>query len=512
MTKLSSSKAYFATLAVVMAGAILFYPQFWMSHDNSWYLVATRMFLEGKQLYTEIVEINPPLAFYETVPALVLADLTGLNDTTAYQLWVIAISALSCVLQWQVLARSDLGPQARAVFLYSGVVGLFILPIHEFGQREHWLLIFALPYFYHLILRQHFPREQKAWAIIIGIIASFGLCLKPYFLMIPAALVIPGSFREFFSRVMDPSNLAVAFGALVYLAFILQVHPEYVNEVVPTAVQVYSSFGDPAHIVLMQGEVLGVLALILLISWGGLPSDMISWRIIFALIGAILCYLIQFKGWNYQLIPASFFMVLTSVWLVYKKRAIISRDIAQPTLALMVLMSSLGTQIVAGPVPHGSKSSFVARIKEPNERILVLSTNVSAAFPFVNMVGGVWTSRYPAQWEVPGAVVKLARTDCDEERSVCDSLAQILANSRSAMVEDFLMNQPEAVFIDDRENKSYFEGQPFDYIEFMRSEPGFSEAWDHYRFVERIGDYTYWRRYGDDTGPGGPASSITPTL
>ena len=35
-----------------------------INHDTAWYLYATRAWLDGAQLYVDIVEVNPPLSFY----------------------------------------------------------------------------------------------------------------------------------------------------------------------------------------------------------------------------------------------------------------------------------------------------------------------------------------------------------------------------------------------------------------------------------------------------------------
>jgi len=32
--------------------------------DVSWYLVATERFVNGARLYQDVIEVNPPLAFY----------------------------------------------------------------------------------------------------------------------------------------------------------------------------------------------------------------------------------------------------------------------------------------------------------------------------------------------------------------------------------------------------------------------------------------------------------------
>ncbi|MCA9170349.1 MAG: hypothetical protein KDB23_21875, partial [Planctomycetales bacterium] len=49
-----------------LVAAAIFYPMATLNHDSSWYLIATRMWLDGAQLYQDVMETNPPLAFYLT--------------------------------------------------------------------------------------------------------------------------------------------------------------------------------------------------------------------------------------------------------------------------------------------------------------------------------------------------------------------------------------------------------------------------------------------------------------
>lgn len=493
MVKPSLTKTYLALLATAVVGAMLFYPQFWLSHDSSWYLVATRMFLDGKPLYTDIVEINPPLTFYVTAPALLLADFAELSDTAAYTIWVIGASAVSCLLQLCVVSSASIERRDRAVFLIGGLIGLFVLMINEFGQREHWLLIFALPYLYHLILGD--KRESTSWqeAALLGLFAFFGLALKPYFLLIPAGIVLAGPIRTLPARIFAPANLALGAALAGYVAFILVVHLEYLTEIVPVATQVYGTFGLGAIIVLVRAQI-GAVLLFAGLHWrAGLPTDGITLRLIGSIVGALLCYLAQFKGWNYQVIPLSFFLILGAGWLVYSGTSRANRGFLFGLLSILVILLTLGIQISRGPYNSRYAEEFAAFVDRPGESIVVLSTNVSASFPFVNEVQGKWSSRYPAQWIVPGALVRKTQTDCRSEAKQCAELDRILASTRAAMVEDFSRHRPQLVFVDDRERKSYFGGLEFDYIAFLMEDPEFAGLWSEYRRIGEAREYEVWR-------------------
>ena len=116
-------------LAIVSLVAAAFYPQFSLTHDASWYLVATDRFLGGARLYTDLLEINPPLAFYLTVPPVAAARTFGVDPTLAYFLYCIVIGFLSCLWSLFILRRSDLSGHERKGIFLAIIVVQFLLPI-----------------------------------------------------------------------------------------------------------------------------------------------------------------------------------------------------------------------------------------------------------------------------------------------------------------------------------------------------------------------------------------------
>ena len=126
--------------------------------------------------------------------------------------------------------------------------------------------------------------------------------------------------------------------------------------------------------------------------------------------------------------------------------------------------------------------------------MLVLSSNVSASFPFVNRVEGRWTSRYPAQWLIPGALDAHRNANCPNERPQCADIEEALNYARSTTVDDFLAGRPDWVFVDERRNKPYFNNMNFDYIDFFSEDQRFADQWQGYVHVADTAGYSGWRR------------------
>ena len=480
------SKAYYILPLVLTALAAAFYSQFWLSHDDSWYLIATRKFLDGAQIYRDIVEINPPLNFYLTIPVLWLADATSLTDTAAYAIHTCILCGLCGLWLVRLLRASTLSAVEQKFLLLSALACLVLLPISEWAQREHLLFVYAMPYFLHEIVgkdRIAIPTWER---FLIGVVATFGIALKPYFLLIPAAIVLVGPFRELLRRGFAPANLGLAAGLIAYALFTVVVHPAFFSDILTVAQKIYGAMGYDAGAILIRGEMFGVLIFATLFMLRGRAEDSISWRFAAAVAATTVSYLVQFKGWNYQLIPLLAFMLMGGIWLGHAKHVFKGNSLVPKAVVVALVLITVGAQLAAGPYRPRTLDTLGPFVKQKGETMVVYSTNLSMAFPFVNAVEGTWASRYPAQWIVPGAVIETRSARCPEDREYCAPFEEILEDARNANTGDFLRYQPRLVVFDVREDKSYFHGVEFDFLAFQLEDPRFAEAWSNYEKVGQV--------------------------
>lgn len=471
-----------AALAAAALAAGLFHVGVSLNHDSSWYLAATERLLDGARLYVDVVEINPPLAFYQTMPPVWLARLLGSDPGAIYVAYITLLALLASLWSFALLRGAALEARQKTALMIAVAAVLFVLPIGEFGQREHFMLIFALPFLLAQILRPALPDTGPGHGIALGLVAALGLLLKPYFLLIPAAIGIMRLVEErSLAPFRDPAMLALAAAAVGYLGFVGLVHPEYFTAIVPIARVVYGAYGTGGPQVLAKFE---IIALVLLAVAGLGASHKASGTItrlfIGASVGAAAAYLVQYKGWNYHLLPLSALLILTATWLFAAAGRGSGRQPGMARIALAAGVIILGLQIARGPYQASTTSAFGPFVKQRGESILVLSADVAATFPFVNEVGGRSASRYSAQWYIPGAHLCRAADpagDCAEE-------ARILNIARETIIEDFLRAEPRLVFIDEKPRKLFFQGARFDYLEFLSAD-------DRFGFFERC-----YRRIG----------------
>jgi putative flippase GtrA len=482
--------------AGVVGLAAAIYCQLQLNHDSSWYLVATRSWLAGAQLYSDIMEINPPMAFFLTLPAIGLADLLGIDDTRAFILYVVLLAGLSLGVSVDLLRRAEgLSDAQRWVLLAGAVVALLVVPFSDFGQREQLMVILILPYVLAAALAPRKLRLPGALAIAIALAAGVGLALKPHFLAAPILLTLAIAWQERSWRpLIAPANLIIgavcaAYALVVWLGF-----PDYFAVIIPLGQATYGAYGAGLLPSLLSPILLvAPIALLLAISSSPTGADRLV-TIRFAAVAAAfaLAYAVQAKGWPYQLIPLAAFLVMTLAWSVATSSK--GRAVALSPVSL-ALASIVALTVVGGPYQNLAAAAFRPVVERHGEGVpvLVLSSNVSAAFPMVNETRAVWTSRYPAQWIVPGAVQRLREEKCAEPEA-CSDIREALAFARSTAVEDFLQGEPTIVFVDQRQDKSYFGGVPFDYLDWLGHDPRFAAAFAGYRRMGDAGGYSVWER------------------
>lgn len=479
----------------VFAGllASLFYSQFHLSHDNSWYLIATRRFMDGATLYVDIIELNPPLAFYLTVPGLALADGTGLPDKAGYVTYVSMLATIANIWAASIVSRSTLVHRDKRLWWIAAPIMTLILPISEFGQREHLLIAFTLPYFFAAILHEKVVLT-KAEQIALGLFAVLGFALKPYFYLAPLFLALGRCWREKkLIPAFSPANLSIGLMTLAYLGFIWVQHPEYVSDIVPLANAVYHSYGMEHWRRWLQPAWLALPFIVAVKRYRPNIVGAEAAAIILIALGFVASYFVQFKGWNYHVLPAAAYLLLAITWLSWQALELLRAKLLLAILLIFAVIGTLGQQLIRGPYKPWTLDAFSQFVPRDGMGILLFSSNVSAAFPFVNEMNGKWASRYPAQWLIPGSLSALRLTDCNVAPERCQELQDILMRARADLVSDLIRYQPELVYVDEREEKSHFDGQQFDYVAFLDEDARFAAAWQNYERVGKTFEYRVFR-------------------
>ena len=473
-----------------------------LNHDVAWYLTGTRRWLEGATLYADVIEVNPPFIFYLMAPVIFVADLLRVSEKFAFVGFICLITAVSLIWSAHLLQRqSHLAPSQRHVILAASFVGLIFVQITYFGQRDHIMLILALPYFMSQIFIRNPQKLAHGEQSALGLYAGFGIILKHYFLLAPFALILISIYQN---RSIRPlfllSHWAIGCVCLFYVVFVYVFHGEYFSNIVPMGQLVYEAYNrDVIEVLFLNNFHLCFLALAAMYLTHNAVEDetkRVSERLIALCLAFGLAYVIQRKGWSYHFNPFAAILVLCSFWIFFTEwRARAKQKFAMIFSAWIIIVALIKT-VIDGTYSNYMVESFDSPLPSnmPVERFLVLSSNIWPAYPLANELSARHTSPYPALWPVPGAVRKLAATDCHQNADMCLRLSAILDEVRRHVVESFLAGTPQLVIVDSRPQKGYFADQPFDFIDFLSQDPRFRTAWQDYKKDDNIRFYETWVR------------------
>ncbi len=514
MTRETPPRLPFALLvgAFVALGAIAAFA--WpLNWDAAWYLEMASQFLEGRRLYVDLVDINPPLIVWLSTIPVGIAGMTGLSGPVSFLLFVLALFGLSFWLSVRVLAAGWTDrPEVRRFLLLLLPAVLLLLPTINFGEREHLLMILAMPYLLLAAARlrrsvESAPLVSGPTAVALGAMAGLGVALKPHFVLLP--LLVEGwllarlGLRAWIAR----TELATGAGVLVvYGALVLLLTPEYLDAV-RLALEGYGAFDASVGELLLRGE-------IYLVCGAGLAAWSLWSRPATRSLGTILALasialasvaLVQGKGWSYHYYPAlsssALLVGLAVLELIRRTFGGRRRRIAY-TLIGAALVGTLAMTIV--PRALEREEQPVRRLAEIVGReaaggsVMVFSTQIGAAFPLVNYAGVDWASRFPQLWFLPGFYAGQAATGGYAYRSPAEQ-GETERRLFDMVVSDFLAAGPELVLVVGGVAEPGFPEGDFDYLAYYGQDDRFARAFEHYERLGEAPPYTLYGRIGNQS-------------
>jgi hypothetical protein len=492
-------------LAASLAAVAVYHARGLLHHDPSFLLVATDRWLRGATLYRDIVEINPPWIFYLTAPSVIAARLFAISPSTAFIVFVIVATGVSLIWCWSLLRRIPaLSSPARYAIIAACFAALLVVPGYNFGQREQLFLLFALPYFLATGFDPLGLRPGTSEKVALGLFAALGIALKPYFFA-PVILVaaVQCCRRRSFWPLLGPTNLSIVGALLAYGALVALRHPDYLGTIVPLGLNVYGTIADDAPNIPAR-SVLPLLLIAIVATLRQPAKELRDSELAFSaiLFGLWLAFALQRKSWEYQILPFDGMAVVVAVIVIAASgRAILSRPARFAILATAPVFL-LASVLAEGPYANPYPGAFLDSLQKigpdwKGKTFIVLTTNVSAAFPFINEIGADWVGKYPYQWLIAGARTRRSELDCQARKGACEELDAILGFARQTNVDDFAEHPPEVVLIDGRALKPYMPDEPFDYLAFLGRDPRFAKIWQGYTKIDTVEGYEIWLRSRD---------------
>ena len=446
----------FVAIALVFAVGILYQFTVPTGSDVSWLIVVAERVFDGQRLYVDIIESNPPMAVFIYLPAVVVERLTGISAESAEILLTGLVAAVSLGLSAMLISCARL-TIALERFVFFGIFVLVILPRLAFSQREHLALLLMLPAVTMIAARAAGLKASVLLSIGIGVAAGLGVSLKPQF---AAALVIPAIAVTLTTRSLKPlfrlENLVAAAVALILVGVVLVAFPAYVAEVVPMEAATYLYERLPLIDMGLQPPLLALIVAGGVTAWlcrKG-PDRVVTDTYLLAAVGFGIAFVVQAKGWRYQLYPAAALVFLAFlVEILPRLGAVLA--LQQPgrsryarAIALVIALVCLVPLINLCNITGAISLPLAAEIKAlaPHPRVLALSTDPAIGHPLTRVVGGIWTSKVSGQLITRSANYRLANFASDY--TIRADMAHWIDWDRDRIAEALRTGKPDAIVID----------------------------------------------------------------
>jgi hypothetical protein len=450
--------------------------------DVAWQLWIAGRIHAGANLYTDIIETNPPLWFWMALPLDRAAGLLHLRIDTVL---ILAIGLCECAsLAALNLFLVGLPKLWRTLLLGYVALALSVIPGVHVGQREHIVWIFSLPYVALAASRLRGSRVPAWQAALIGVAAGLGFGLKHYFLLVPLLLEcwLLWSRRDTW-RPFRPETIALAVIGAAYAVAIVLVEPDYITTIVPLLRLAYGAFAPPSLIYLF-----GPLACAGLVAIGFLGTQIRRLRgqqaplaaaFAIAALGFAFVYFWQCKGWRYHAIPMTGYASIAVAALLCEIKP---RARPLPLLAPALLIMPLYLAIVeeAHLKPDRDLAQSLSGL-HPGTAVGFITTETAVPWSVTLQGNYRYPSRYNGFWMM---FAILQNESAGHPNPKLDALGrQIVAET----VKDFRCIPPQRiVVVRPRPGDTTYDMLPF----FLR-DANFARLLSHYRIRSRTSFETY---------------------
>ena len=460
-----------------------------LKDDIAWLLYVARRWMAGRELYIDLVEVNPPLIVWiSAVPLQIARWLDVGSQFVAMPVFLTGILGCAWWTAGLLHDRGGIFAQRLPVFAVIGIC-LLILPAADLGQREHLLVAAFMPYLVLFARSLEGKRPQIAAALAAGLLAGLGCALKPRYcavFVVLEALALARGLRPW--RLMP---FAAGFTLVGYAGLVAVLCPAYLRRAVPMALALYGAtdvtflalLADSA--LLIGGEIVAIV--LLWLRRRSLPDYALMLTLMaFAVTSTAICF-VDGKDWYYHRLPATVITVLALVmWsvteLVQRSRAVRWPLLAAGLAVAMFCTSSilrLGPEVAEAVEPRQTAVNRLETIirSEHARTYIAFSEWIALGFPVVNETGVTWASRFDSMWALKGEIWR-ARFDPTADREW--PIARWVAH-------DFIAGCPDIAVVDTRETTKYISV-------LTAADPAFARAWTRYRPIAAFNGLVVYKR------------------
>ncbi len=324
--------------------------QYWgIAHDVSVLSYDGFLALSGKKLYLDFLEYNTPATILLYAFQI---SIFGLSDKG----WLFSLFLWYLLGAWGIWSFLKRSPPIYRVFGSLLFIILEMTGGHSIaGQRDFFAGIFCLwaaVFLLKLFIKEFEPNEIKRSSLFAGLLFGTAVALRPHLILIPAWMLLTARKAVLQHRTNYPLfffGLILPWLAALTFLFWQGGLSEYVSFVYNFQILVYTNLGAQSLLGMMSSAIGRFCPILTLFAIHGfiLRSFKYEQQIAAAgLFGAIAAYILQLKGWPYQLSPAVPFFTILAVYAMMRlerRHARHSAMIIVPVLAfLLYFYSPLG--------------------------------------------------------------------------------------------------------------------------------------------------------------------------
>jgi hypothetical protein len=481
-----------------------------LKDDIAWLLYVAHRWLAGRELYIDVVEVNPPLIVWISAIPLEIARWLGIGSQfVAMPFFVAAVLgcawwAASLLRVPGLLVQGKIFAERLPVFAVIGSA-LLILPAGDLGQREHLLVAAFLPYLVLFARSLDGKVPSLIASLIAGVLAGLGCALKPRYGAVFAVLECLA-----FTRGLRPWRLMpLTAGATMvgYAGLVAIVCPAYLGKAVPMALALYGATDVPFLTLLSESAMLlcgqaVAIGLLWLRRRSVKGNSLMLTLLVFAATSTVVCF-VDGKDWYYHRLPATVATVLALLLWITTEFAQWRWTAVQPPVGTSLRPpagASLGPLVAAGLAVAVFCGASILRLEpeavelvEPKQTTvnrleqiiraehartyLAFSEWIALGFPVVNETGVTWASRFDSMWALKG---EIWRTRFDPAAAKEWPIARWVAH-------DFIAGCPDIVVVDTRETTKYISV-------LSAADPSFTRAWSRYRAIAWFDGLVIYKR------------------
>jgi hypothetical protein len=464
-----------------------------LKDDIAWLLYVARRWLAGRELYVDVVEVNPPLIVWISAIPIRLASALGIDaQFTAIPLFVAIVLGCAWWTAGLLQGSGKLFEDRVPVFAAIGTV-LLVVPAGDLGQREHLLVAAILPYLALFSRSLDGDRADLRASLTAGVLAGLGCALKPRYagaFIVLEGLALLRGLSPFRAR-----SLAAGATLLVYAGLVALFCPAYLRRAVPLALALYGATDVPLrHLVLDSTRLMFGQAVAVVLWWhrrARVPEgNLMLTLVVFAVTSTVICFM-DGKDWFYHRLPATVATVLALLcWassVLFHRQASTKRALLPMGLGgvavvvfLVAAFQRLEPQVALAVEPEYATVAKLEQLirKQKARTYIAFSEWIALGFPVVNNTGVAWASRFDSMWALKGELWRVR----------FDPAAAKEWPVRRWVAHDFITGCPDIAVVDTREGVVNYVGV------LSASDPAFARAWSRYRQIAAFDGLEVYRR------------------